>query len=139
MTDVPIEAAEDWVRSWTAAASERAAAAQALSDQVSHLSVAASDRDGAVTVTVNGSGVMIDLRLTEAAGRQPMDRLARTILRTMHIAQSSLADRVAGIAAQTTGADSETARAVVSSFERRFPSPPDPDGHEEGTWRSHVR
>jgi hypothetical protein len=45
VTDAPIGAAEDWVRSWTASASERAAAAQSLSDQVSRLSVSASDPD----------------------------------------------------------------------------------------------
>jgi DNA-binding protein YbaB len=140
VTDVPIGVAEDWVRSWTASASERAAAAQSLSDQVSRLSVSASDSDQAITVTVNGSGVMTDLQLTVEAGRLPMDQLARTILKTMHTAQASLAEEVASIAAETAGPDSETARAVISSFERRFPPQPDPnDRDEDTTWRSHDR
>jgi hypothetical protein len=53
--------------------------------------------------------------------RLNMDDLADKILRTMRRAQAALADRVADIADRTVGHDSETARAVVASFERRFP------------------
>jgi DNA-binding protein YbaB len=136
VSDVPIGAAEDWVRSWTASVSEKAAAAQSLSDQVARLAVSASDRENMITVTVNGSGGLIDLRLAPEAGRWAMDRLAAEILRTMRRAQASLAERVAAIAEQTVGSDSETARTVVSSFERRFPVERAEDDDQPGGGRS---
>jgi len=120
----PIAAPEEWVRTWTATVSERAAAAQALADQVARLVVTASDPDNTITVAVNGSGAMVDLRLSPRAGRLATDVLAGEILRTMRRAQAALAERVAGIAKRTVGSDSETARTVVSSFERRFPAEP---------------
>jgi DNA-binding protein YbaB len=110
--------------------SERAAAAQELSDRVAGLTVSASDRDRSITVTVNGSGGLTDLRLAPEAARLGMGRLADEILRTMRQAQATLAERVAGIAAQTVGDDSETARAVIASFERRFPAAPEASPHD---------
>jgi hypothetical protein len=50
-----------------------------------------------ITVTVNGSGGLIDLRLTPEAGRWAMDRLAAEILRTMRRGQASPAERVAAL------------------------------------------
>lgn len=79
MPDRPVDAAEDWVRTWSASMSDRAAAAQALSDQVSRLAVSATDRDRTITVTVNGSGGVTDLRLSPEAGRHGTDRLAEEI------------------------------------------------------------
>jgi DNA-binding protein YbaB len=123
------DSAQEWVRSWMAATSERAAAAQALSDRVAQLTASASDRDGFITVTVNGSGVLTDLRLAPEAARLGMERLGDEIVRTMRRAQARLAERVSDIAAQTVGPDSETARAVVSGFERRFPAEPEVPPH----------
>jgi DNA-binding protein YbaB len=116
--------AEEWVRSWSASVSEKAAAAQSLSDQVSRLTATASDPEQLVTVTVDGSGCVAGLHLDQRAGRLEMDRLAEVIVRTMRKAQSHLTEQVTSIAEQTVGIDSATGRAVVSSFEVRFPSEP---------------
>lgn len=119
--------AEEWVRAWSASISGRAAAAQEMSDRVAALLVSASDRDHTVTVSVDGAGGLVDLRLEPGAAGHGMERLAELIMQTMRRAQADLAERVAGIVAQTLGAESESARAVVSSFRSRFPSPADPD------------
>lgn len=121
------DAAEEWIRSWSDSVSERAAAAREMSDRVARLRVDATDTDRLVTATVNGSGSLVDLRLSPDAARLRMDGLAELILRTMRRAQAGLADRVAAIAAQTVGSDSESARAVVSSFESRYPEVRDDD------------
>jgi DNA-binding protein YbaB len=129
MSDVSSDGdrAEEWFRSWSASVSERARAARTLSDEAARLRVSASTPDHTITITVNGSGAVEDLRLHADAARRGMDRLATEIMRTMRQAQAALAGRVAEIAAQTVGADSETGRAVVSSFERRFPEDDDED------------
>ena len=119
--------AEQWVRSWSASAAEQAAAAQAMSDEVSRLSVTASDPDRLVTVTVDGSGTMTGLYLAPEAARSGTDRLALEILRTMRRAQAQLAERVAEIAGRTVGADSATGRSVVAGFATRFPAPEEND------------
>jgi DNA-binding protein YbaB len=119
------EDADDWVDTWAASISARAQAAQELSERVSILSVSASGRDGAVRVTVAGSGVMTDLQLDDRVLRWPANEIAAQVMSVMRRAQASLALRVAEIADETVGADSETGRAVVDGFVRRFPEPPD--------------
>ncbi|GAA1801748.1 hypothetical protein GCM10009835_20470 [Planosporangium flavigriseum] len=124
------EDADAWVDSWAASVSARAQAAQELSERVSMLSVSAASRDGAVEVTVAGSGVMTDLKLDDRVRSWPADQIAAQVLAVMRRAQGSLAARVAEIADETVGADSETGRAVVDGFARRFPAPPDDEDRQ---------
>jgi DNA-binding protein YbaB len=126
------EGADDWIDSWAASVSARAQAAQELSERVSMLSVSASGRDGAVEVTVAGSGVMTDLRLDDRVLRWSADEIAAQVMSVMRRAQGTLASRVAEITDQTVGADSETGRAVVDGFARRFPAPPEEDDEDRG-------
>jgi DNA-binding protein YbaB len=114
--------AERWVDAWQAAASERALAAQELASRVSALAVTAVGREGAVEVTVGGSGVVTDLRLDDLVLKWPAREIAAQIMSTMRVAQASLTEKVAEIAAATVGADTETGRAVVDGFARRYPT-----------------
>lgn len=103
---------------------ERAATAKELADRVAALSSTASGVKGTVTVTVDGSGQVSDLRLAAAAGRMPPDELAREILATMRRAQAGLAALATQAVAETVGADTDTGRAVIAGFARRYPEQP---------------
>jgi DNA-binding protein YbaB len=129
------EDADAWVDSWAASVSARAQAAQELSERVSMLSVSASGGDGAVEVTVAGSGVMTDLRLDDRVLRWPAEKIATQVMAVMRRAQGLLSTRVGEIADETVGADSETGRAVVEGFARRFPARPDDDDDLAGERR----
>jgi DNA-binding protein YbaB len=109
------------VDDWEAGLATRAAAAQRLAERVAELTVSASGADGTVEVTVAGSGVPTDIRLGDRVLDWSPDRIAAEILATMRRAQGLLAARVADVATETVGADSESARAVISGFELRFP------------------
>jgi len=138
---VDAEAAHEWVQTWSASLSEQAALAQAMSSRVAALSLAASSPDGAIEVTVGGSGVVTGLRLGELARKRPADELAAGIMAVMRQAQSKLATAVAEIAAQTMGADSPLTGVVVAGFEHRFPVEGD-DAAYDGSgsdWRRRGR
>ncbi|GGM51603.1 hypothetical protein GCM10011608_40640 [Micromonospora sonchi] len=128
--DGAADAAEEWTHAWAASVSERAEQAQAMSQRIAQLSVSATGADGAVRVTVAGSGVVTDLRVGDRLSSWSGARVAAEIMTTMRRAQGRLAGAVAEIAAQTVGAGSETARAVVTSYAERFPEVD--DDHEEG-------
>lgn len=130
---------EQFVASWAAGVSERAAQAQALSERVAAMSVTADGAYGAVEVTVASSGAMTDLRLDDRVLRWRADQIAAEVLAVMRRAQGRLAAQVAEAAAETVGADSETARAVVGSYERRFPEQPEEDLPGPGGWAGHGR
>ncbi|MEU7798389.1 YbaB/EbfC family nucleoid-associated protein [Micromonospora arborensis] len=114
-------ATERFVGSWAAGISERAARAQELSERVAAMSATAEGAHGAVQVTVASSGAMTDLRLDDRVLRWRADEIAAEVLSVMRRAQGRLPAQVAEAAAATVGADSETARAVVGSYESRFP------------------
>ncbi|TYB40422.1 YbaB/EbfC family nucleoid-associated protein [Micromonospora sp. AP08] len=133
------DAAEDWVSSWAASVSERAAQTQEMSRRVADLTASAAGADGAVRVTVAASGVVTELRLDERVRNWPAARISAEIMATMRRAQARLAGAVADVAAQTVGVDSETGRAVVASYASRFPEPPEesddgPSSRRRGVW-----
>ncbi|SBT69008.1 YbaB/EbfC DNA-binding family protein [Micromonospora sediminicola] len=128
-----------FVASWVAGISERAARAQALSDEVAAMSATAEGAQGAVRVTVAASGAMTDLRLDDRVLRWRPDEIAATVLAVMRRAQGRLAAQVAEAAAGTVGADSETARAVVGSYAARFPEVPEEDDPGYAGWSGNGR
>jgi YbaB/EbfC DNA-binding family protein len=122
-----IDAAEDWLDSWTADVNEQARAAAGLARQVSALSGTAESRDGLIRVTVGSTGQIERLDLADPAAGLTGAELSRRIMRVMREAQSRLAGAVAAVVEQTVGTDTETGRAVIHSFETRFPEPPRDD------------
>jgi DNA-binding protein YbaB len=76
--------------------------------------------DGQVTVTVNASGNVTDLRITPG-GRQGPD-LAQSIMITMRRAQSRLADAVQRTVPATVGTTMMTE--LTGQYRRTYPAPP---------------
>jgi DNA-binding protein YbaB len=129
-----LDDAEEWLRSWTAQASARAEAAQQMSERVAGLTSTATVADGAIKVTVAGSGVLVGLELDDRVQRLPGRDLAAQIMTAVQKAQSGLNAKVAVVVQETVGPESETGQAVLGSFERRFPAVPEegPGGEREG-------
>ncbi|MEU4339060.1 YbaB/EbfC family nucleoid-associated protein [Micromonospora lupini] len=132
-------ATERFVASWSASISERAAQAQELSERVAAMSATAEGADGSVQVTVAASGAMTDLRLDPRVLGWRADEIAAEVLAVMRRAQGRLAPQVAEAAAETVGADSETARAVVGSYESRFPEVTEEDEPGYAGWSDRGR
>jgi DNA-binding protein YbaB len=120
-----LEDADEWVRSWSASVSARAEAAAQLADRVASISTTATGADGAIRVTVAGSGVVTGLELDDRVHKLPGAELAEEILRAMRRAQSMLTGKVATAVDETVGSDTETGRAVIGSFELRYPTDED--------------
>ncbi|MFG2064891.1 YbaB/EbfC family nucleoid-associated protein [Micromonospora sp. NPDC048871] len=117
--------AQEWLHSWTAQVSAQAQAAAELSDRVARLTATATGADGAVRVTVAASGALTDLRFDDRVRQMRGADLAEIVMTAIARAQASVTTQVAAAVHDTVGADSETGRAVVDSFARRFPGPPE--------------
>ncbi|GII22650.1 YbaB/EbfC family nucleoid-associated protein [Planosporangium mesophilum] len=116
-----IDDAEAWLESWTAGVSAQAERAAALSRRVAALTGSATSTDRSIKVSVGASGQVEGLELDDRVQRLPGAELARQIMTVMRAAQAHLAAQVAGEVQATVGADTETGRAVINSFESRFP------------------
>jgi hypothetical protein len=123
-----IDAAEDWLDDWTASVSAQAERAATLSRRVAALTGSAESRDGSIKVTVGSAGQVESLELDDA-------ELARRILSVMRRAQSKLTGQVAAEVEETVGADTETGRAVIHSFESRFGEPQSDEDDNGGAGR----
>jgi DNA-binding protein YbaB len=120
-----IDAAEEWLDSWTAQVDEQAQRSVELSRRVAALAVSAEGHDGAIRVRVGSAGQVEQLDLDERVHDLPGPRLAEEIMSVMRRAQAALSARVADEVRATVGEDTETGRAVIQSFDTRFPTPRD--------------
>jgi DNA-binding protein YbaB len=119
-----LEGAERWVDDWQAHIVEKATQARELTSRVMGLRGTAESRDGAVRVTVETTGVPMEITLGDAVAGWKPERIAAEIMKTMRQAQQRLTEAVEDAAQATIGAESETGRAVLNSYYARFPKEP---------------
>jgi DNA-binding protein YbaB len=118
---------EEWAEQFAAKAERY----QWMQAQVAQVSSTEASPDGAVRVTVDSSGVVTDLVLSDRALQLRPQQLSTQILDVMRRAQSRLTGQVAQVMQQTVGEDRATVQSVVASYEQRFPEPP-PEAGPEG-------
>lgn len=121
MSDV--DAAEEWLDSWTAQVNAQAQRSVELSRRVAALAASAEGHEGAIRVRVGSAGQVDQLDLDDRVHNLSGPRLAAEIMSVMRRAQTALSIRVADEVRATVGEDTETGRAVLHSFDSRFPTP----------------
>jgi DNA-binding protein YbaB len=135
MSYIPdVDSAERWVDDWQAQVLEKAAQARELTARVSGLRASAESRDGAVRVTVESTGVPVEITLGDAVAGWKPERIASEVMAVMRQAQQRLTKAVAEAADATVGAESETGRAVLNSYYTRFPEEPAQSTDDRGRW-----
>jgi hypothetical protein len=117
-----IDAAEEWLDSWVQQVNAQAAGSVELSRRVAALTGNAEGRDGAIRVTVGSAGQVESLQLDDRVHELSGPRLAEEIVAVIRRAQADLSGRVTEQVRDTVGADTETGRAVIHSFDTRFPA-----------------
>lgn len=112
------EGARERLAAWKSRIDKLAADTQAMGEQLKAVRVTASDPGGMATVTVDSTGAVVDLRLTDRIQRAAPSVVAQTIMETLGRARSQLADRSQEIVADTVGTESPAARAIAESVGR---------------------
>ncbi|GAA3868824.1 YbaB/EbfC family nucleoid-associated protein [Saccharothrix violaceirubra] len=121
------------IERWTRAAETNAANLRTVADRVAAVRVTETSRDGLVRVTVEPSGAVSGLEISDRCRGMSGAELSAAVLATMRKAQSRLAGEVSGVVQGTV--DGDTATALVASYEQRFPEP-EPDSPP---WADQVR
>ncbi|MEH1057146.1 YbaB/EbfC family nucleoid-associated protein [Micromonospora sp. CPCC 206171] len=122
--EAALDAAERRLDKWESDLAERAERAKSLSARVQALTGIATSADRSVTVTVDATGALSDLRLDERTRRHPAAHTARLILETTDAARADLLRQVTDATAGALGRDDPTSRAVLESYHTRLR--PDP-------------
>jgi hypothetical protein len=111
---------------WVADADAKAEKYKALSVGIALVAVTETSPDGLITVTVNSTGLLTELRISERATGMPGPRTAAAVMATMRRAQSRVVDRVAEVMRTTIGDDTAMVDTVLADYHGRFAPPVTP-------------
>ena len=123
-----LESTRARLRELAAHAEQRTQQFAQVRDQIEGITVTEQSTSGAVRVTVQSSGVLTDLTLTDAISRMRPDQVAAEVMGCIRKAQSRIADRVTTVVDENVPSDDPAARRIVEGFREQFPAPdPEPD------------
>ncbi|MEH0972822.1 YbaB/EbfC family nucleoid-associated protein [Micromonospora sp. CPCC 205546] len=108
---------------WEASIANRAAQAKELASRVQAMRGTATSADRTIQVTVDASGLLVDLRLDERTRQHSATHTARQILDTTRAAHADLLNRITEATTAILDDEDPTAAALVESYRRRL----DPD------------
>ncbi|GAA3353420.1 MULTISPECIES: YbaB/EbfC family nucleoid-associated protein [Saccharopolyspora] len=120
------DAARERLAAWRQRAEQVAANTQAMSERIGEIRVTAGDPQGLAQVTVDSTGSMVDLRLTDEIKRKSPDVVSRAVLAALAAARNQAADRSQEIVTDTLGADSAAGQEIAQRLGDRLRSGPDP-------------
>ncbi|GAA4614741.1 YbaB/EbfC family nucleoid-associated protein [Saccharopolyspora hordei] len=109
------DAARERLAAWKGRIEKLAADTKTMSDRLQEVRVTTTDPKGLVELTIDSTGALVDLRLTNKMTSTRPDEVSRTIMETLAAAKNQLADRSQEIIAETVGTESPAARAIAES------------------------
>jgi DNA-binding protein YbaB len=121
------EESRDRLAAWKGKIDQLAADTQAMSDQMQALRVTMSDPNHMVTVTVDSSGTLLDLQLTERSRRVELPHVSQTIMDTIRDAKAQVAEQAKEIIESTLGGESAAGRAIAERVRSQLMPPIDPE------------
>jgi hypothetical protein len=96
-----------------------------LSERMQRTTATAESAAGEAVVTVDNSGGLAGLRLSDRAMRLGPGELSEIILTTSRRAQAKLAQDVAALVTGLYGSGSATASFITGAYTSQFPEPPE--------------
>jgi DNA-binding protein YbaB len=114
------DGAREHLAAWQGRIDKMAQDTEAMRQRLQDLRVTASDPNGLAEVSVDSTGALVGLRLTDRIGRVSPDVVAQTIMATLGAARNTLADRSKEVIEDTVGADSVAARAIAESVDQHL-------------------
>ncbi|GAA3887237.1 YbaB/EbfC family nucleoid-associated protein [Saccharothrix violaceirubra] len=114
---------EQEIARWAEGVAKKAERYQDLNRRVADVTIREVSRDGLVRLTVDATGALRELEISDKSREVGGASLAASIMATMRRAQSRISGAVAEAVAEAGIVEPGTAQALVSSYERRFPEP----------------
>lgn len=121
------DGARERLAAWKGRIDQLAADTKTMSERMQAVRVTASDPNGLAEVTIDSTGTLVGLRLTDRIQRVPPTVVAQAIMATLGDARAKLADRSQEIIADTVGTQSPAGRAIAESVGRHLRGGPAPE------------
>ena len=125
MTDAFLDpdSSREYLRSWNTRVQQMQERTQAMSEQIGRLRTTVKDSNDLAEVTIDSSGVLLDLKLTDRIRRFEPEVVARAVLSALREARVIAAGRAREIAVETMGPDSLSARTIGDRLEQLLEAP----------------
>lgn len=120
MSETGPRRAEDRIAELQQRAAKQLENAQRMQAELEKLSISATNTDKSVTVTVDASGIMTELELTNAAKTLSAADLAAEIIAMQRKAQNMLGKGASQVVKDTVGLETATGEAVMAGYRKRF-------------------
>lgn len=130
---------------WKGRIDKMAQETEAMRQRLQELRVTARDPNGLAEVSVDSTGTLVGLKLTDRIVQVTPDVVARTIMTTLGEARNRLADQSREVIEETVGKDSPAARAIAESVDHHLrrdlagEDTEDDTAHEEPVQRNRER
>ncbi|MBN6039107.1 YbaB/EbfC family nucleoid-associated protein [Amycolatopsis sp. 195334CR] len=120
------EGARERLAAWKGRLDRLAADTQAMSERMQAARVTANDPNGLVEVTVDATGALVGLRLSDRTQRAAPAVVAGTIMATLADAKKRMAAQSQVIIAETMGTESAAGKAISESVGQHLREAPAP-------------
>ncbi|MCY1141838.1 YbaB/EbfC family nucleoid-associated protein [Actinoplanes sp. Pm04-4] len=114
------DSSREYLRDWKGRVDRAAAATQAMADRLGDLRISAVDGNGLVEVTIDSSGMLIDVTFTERIQRVAPDVVSRAVLTALGRARRKAAELSRQIIDETMGPDSTAGRVIGQRIEQQL-------------------
>jgi len=122
------EASRQHLSAWKGRIDRLAADTQEMSARFGELKAVAVDPDGLVRVTVDSSGNMVDVQLSERTRRIDTEHTGQAILAAVSAARAQMAEASAAIISETLGSDSPAGQAIADRVRSQLMPRTDEEG-----------
>jgi DNA-binding protein YbaB len=112
------DSSREYLRDWKGRIDRAAAATQAMSERLGEMRVSAVDGNGLVEVTIDSSGVLVDVRFTERIHRVAPDVVARGVMTALGVARREAARLSREVIDETLGPESMAGRVIGERLTR---------------------
>jgi DNA-binding protein YbaB len=112
------DSARAYLRDWKNRVHRNAINAHAMSESLKDLRVTARDTNDLVEVTIDSSGVLLDVRFTERIQRVAPDVVSRAVMAALRSARQEATRRTQAIVVETMGAESVAGQVISRRLEQ---------------------
>ncbi|MFC5289849.1 YbaB/EbfC family nucleoid-associated protein [Actinokineospora guangxiensis] len=105
---------------WKGRIDKMAQDTEAMRQRLQDLRITESDPHGLAEVTIDSTGALVGLTLTDRIGRVAPEVVAEAVMSTLGRARTALADRSREVIEETVGTESPAARAIAQSVDQHL-------------------
>ena len=125
------DAARERVAAWKGRVDKLATDTQAMSDRLQQIRVTTSDPGGLAEVTVDSTGALVGLRLTDRIQRTAPDAVAQAVMSLLQQARGQVARQSQEVIAETMGPESAAGQAIAEQVGRHLRGAPPPSANDD--------